>query len=119
MGEGDGARLGGRLILVLLTLYAVAMIAPDFLRIVRPLGSLGLTSNADGVVFEVQGPFDTQEESPAWRAGVRAGDRFDLERMRCNEVRDEFCAAKLALWGGVNYLLPGREVDPRPPRGRS
>ena len=33
-----------------------------------------------------------------------------LERMRCTEVRNEFCAATLALWGGVNYLLPGREV---------
>ena len=74
----DGTRLGGRLILVLLTLYAVAMIAPDFLRTVRPLGSLGLTSNADRLVFDVQGPFETQAESPAWRAGLRAGDRVDL-----------------------------------------
>ena len=106
----DGARLGGRLILVLLTLYAVAMIAPDFLRTVRPLSSLGLTSNADGLVFDVQGPFETQAQSPAWRAGLRAGDRVDPERMRCTEVRNEFCAATLALWGGVNYLLPGREV---------
>ena len=63
MGESDGARLGGRLILVLLTLYAVAMIAPDFLRTVRPLGSLGLTTNADGLVFEVQGPFEPPKPS--------------------------------------------------------
>ena len=39
MAERDGARLGGRVILVLLTLYAVATIAPDFLRILHPLAS--------------------------------------------------------------------------------
>ena len=107
---------------------------PDFLRVVRPLSSLGLTSNADGLVFDVQGPFETQAQSPAWRAGLRAGDRVDPERMRCTEVRNELCAATLALWGGVNYLLPGREVTvallvdgdrpartvtPRPSHGRA
>ena len=110
MAESDGARFGGRVILVLLALYAVAMIAPDFLRILRPLGSLGLTTDADGLVFEVQGPFASEANSPAWRAGLRAGDRVDLERTRCTELRGELCAATLALWGGVNYMLPGRQV---------
>ena len=30
--------------------------------------------------------------------------------MRCTDGRSELCATTLALWGGVNYLLPGREV---------
>ena len=55
-------------------------------------------------------PSKRKPNSPAWRAGLRAGDRVDPERTRCTEVRNEFCAATLALWGGVNYLLPGREV---------
>ncbi|MFO1142265.1 MAG: hypothetical protein U1E59_07730 [Amaricoccus sp.] len=106
----DGARPGGRLILALLTLYAIAMIAPDYLRIFRPLGSIGMTVDANGRIFEVQGPFDTLEESPAWRAGLRPGDRLDLAKMRCTQVDSEFCAATLAIWGGVTFLLPGREV---------
>ena len=57
MGKGNGARLGGRILLALLTLYALAMIAPDFARIVRPLGSFGLATNADGLIYDVQGPF--------------------------------------------------------------
>ncbi|MFO1209901.1 MAG: hypothetical protein U1E40_11875 [Amaricoccus sp.] len=103
-------RPGGRLILLLLTLYAIAMIAPDFLRVVHPLASLGLTADADGRIFEVQGPFDTEAQSPAWRAGLRAGDRLDFDAMRCTTVDSELCATTLALWGGVNLFLPGRSV---------
>lgn len=111
MGEANGGRPGSRLILLFLTCYALAMIAPDFLRVLHPLGSIGMTSNADGLVFEVQGPFASEAESPAWRAGVRAGDRLDLGRMRCSDAGSPFCAATLALWGGVNLFLPGREVE--------
>ena len=110
MGERDGARLAGRLILLMLVLYALAMIAPDFARVLRPLGSLGLTTDADGLVFDVQGPFPSTEQSPAWRAGLRPGDRLDLAAMRCVPMTSELCATSLALWGGVNYLLPGRKV---------
>ena len=31
--------------------------------------------------------------------------------MRCSELRGDLCAASLALWGGVNYLMPGRQVS--------
>ena len=48
----------------------LAMILPDFTRIVLPLGSFGLTTNADGLIYDVQGPFAAEEESPAWRAGL-------------------------------------------------
>ena len=69
MRDGNGATLGGRILLALLTLYALAMIAPDFIRIVRPLGSFGLATNADGLIYDVQGPFATDEEF----AGVAGG----------------------------------------------
>ncbi len=106
----DGAfRLGlARAALALLTLYALAMIVPDFFRIVRPLGSFGLATNADGLVYDVQGPFATEDASPASRAGLHVGDKLDLQAMRCVPVDTELCASNLALWGGVGYVLPGR-----------
>ena len=64
MGDRNAAGLGGRIILVLLTLYALAMIAPDVLRVARPLGSFGMSADGDGLVYDVQGPF-------AIRRGIR------------------------------------------------
>ena len=108
MSDRNEKRLLGRVVLALLTLYALALIVPDFARIVRPLGSFGLATDADGRVYDVQGPFATEDESPASRAGVRVGDRLDLRAMRCLPVDTEVCASALALWGGVTYVLPGR-----------
>ena len=109
MRAGNGQRFVGRIALALLTLYALAMIAPDFLRVVRPLGSFGLISNSDGLVNDVVGPFDAEDESPAWKAGIRPGDRLDLRRMRCPPMDSNACATVLSLWGVVTYVLPGRE----------
>ena len=84
-------------------------ITPDFLRVLDPLASFGLSVNANGRVYDVTRPFQSEEESPAWQAGVRTGDRLDLDAMRCLPVDTELCATALILWGGVNYVLPGRE----------
>ena len=110
MSERNGPRLGGRILLALLTFYALAMIAPDFARLAWPLGSFGVATNADGLIYEVQSPFAAEEESPAWRAGLRVGDHLDLAAMRCIPVDTEVCASNLALWGGVTYVMPGREA---------
>src|SRR5271155_3598297 len=110
MADRNGASLFGRVALVLLTFYAVAMVAPDFLRVVRPLGSFGLATNGDGLVYNVQGPFAKAEDSPAWRAGLRIGDRLDLDAMRCVPIDTVVCAGLLTQWGGVNYLVPDREA---------
>ncbi|HKI14919.1 MAG TPA: hypothetical protein VKA12_07910, partial [Roseiarcus sp.] len=110
MGDRNGASFGGRIALVLLTFYALAMIAPDFLRVVRPLGSFGLAANGDGLIYDVEGPFATEEDSPAWRAGLRRGDQLDLTAMRCIPVDANVCASLLSQWGGVNYVVPGREA---------
>ena len=56
MSEANGPSLGGRVLLALLTVYALAMIAPDFVRLARPLGSFGLATNADGLDLRRQGP---------------------------------------------------------------
>ena len=108
MSERNGSKLLGRALLALLTLYALAIIAPDFARLARPLGSFGFATNADGLIYDVKGPFATEEDSPAWRAGLRVGDRIDLAAMRCVPVDTDICASTLTLWGGVTYVLPGR-----------
>jgi hypothetical protein len=108
MNDRNGASLFGRAVLVLLTVYALAMVAPDLVRVVRPLGSFGLATNGDGLIYDVQGPFESEQDSPAWRAGLRVGDRLDLRAMRCAPVDTIVCASMLSQWGGVNYVMPGR-----------
>jgi hypothetical protein len=110
MSGRNAPSLGGRILLALLTFYALAMIAPDFARLARPLDSFGLATNADGLIYDVQSPFPTEEESPAWRAGLRVGDHLGLARMRCVPIDTELCASNLALWGGVTYVMPDREA---------
>ncbi len=110
MTDRNGASLFGRLVLLLLTLYAIAMIVPDLLRVVHPLGSFGLAVDGDGRIYDVRGPFKSEQDSPAWRAGLRAGDRLDLAAMSCASVNSIGCASLLSQWGGVTYVMPGREA---------
>ncbi len=99
-----------RLLLIVLTLWGLLMIVPDMLRITQSLGSLGFFANNDGLVYDANGPFPEDALSPAWRAGIRVGDRIDLEKMRCrlSEIRE--CGSTLAVLGGVDFVLPGRAV---------
>jgi hypothetical protein len=99
-----------RLLLVALTLWGLAMIVPDLLRIVQPLGSLGFYANNDGLVYDVDGPFPDEAASPGWRAGIRVGDQVDLKRMRCTPGDHARCGDALAVLGGVEYVLPDQSV---------
>ncbi|HZZ25445.1 MAG TPA: hypothetical protein VFE60_24135 [Roseiarcus sp.] len=110
MADRNGKSHFGRIALLILTVYALAMIVPDVLRVVRPLGSFGLAMDGDGRIYDVRGPFEAQQDSPAWRAGLRAGDRLDLAAMRCAPVDTIVCASLLSQWGGVTYVTPGREA---------
>ena len=93
MTYGAVRSLMGRVVLALLTLYALAVILPDFARVGRPLGSFGLATNGDGLVYDVQGPFETEDASPASRAGLHVGDRLDLWAMRCAPIDTALCAS--------------------------
>ena len=99
-----------RLLLIGLTFWGLAMIVPDLLRVAQPLGSLGFFANTDGLIYDPNGPFDNDASSPAWRAGVRAGDRLDLEKMRCRLGAIATCGNALAVIGGVDFQLPGTAV---------
>ena len=103
--------LAGRVLLAALTIWALLIVAPDFGRLVRPLPSTGLAADNDGLIYDVQGPFARQEDSPAWRAGLRQGDRLDLKAMRCGPPLERPCADLLAVLGGMGgaqLVQPGR-----------
>ncbi len=99
-----------RLLLIALMLWGIFMVAPDLLRIVTPLSSYGFYANNDGLIYDVKGPFIHKAASPAWQAGVRVGDRIDLERMRCRLREPQNCGDALAVLGGLVFVLPGREA---------
>jgi len=100
----------GRIILLVLLAWALTMVMPDLRRVLQPLGSLGLYADNDGLIYDVVGPFRSREDSPAWQAGLRPGDRLDLGRMRCLPYEAQRCADALAALGGVRFLPPGRRV---------
>src|SRR5262245_125922 len=100
----------GRFLLVLLTVWGLGMIVPDVVRVARPLHAIGLFADGDGVLADTTGPFSKETDSPAWRAGVRAGDRLDLQAMRCRLSTLEDYRNSIAALGGVEYLMPGQTV---------
>ena len=93
-----------------LLIWALAMIVPDFVRAVRPLGSFGFYADSNGLIYDVAGPFESEAQSPAWKTGVRAGDHLDFTRMRCIPYDAYVCASTIAAVGGNEYVLPGRQT---------
>jgi hypothetical protein len=73
-----------RYLLMALVLWGLVMIVPDLWRVVQPLGSFGLYADNDGLIYDVTGPFLEESASPAYRAGIRVGDRVDLTQTRCH-----------------------------------
>ena len=53
-----------RLLLIVLTLWGLFMIVPDLFRVAQPLGSFGFYANNDGLIYDVNGPFDDKIPSP-------------------------------------------------------
>ena len=94
-----------------LTLWALAMIVPDFYRVYQPLGSFGFYANNDGIITDVQGPFLKLTDSPAFQAGLRAGDRLDLEQMHCIPIRTLRCASAMAALGGFRLVTNQRRAE--------
>ena len=104
-------RVASRVLLAAFTLWALAMIVPDLYRLIRPLGSFGFYANNDGLVTDVQGPFPDEASSPAFQAGLRPGDRLDLEQMRCIPVDTLNCASALAALRSVRLVSPEQRAE--------
>jgi hypothetical protein len=97
-----------RIILVVLLAWGLAMIVPDLLRVVRPVGSFGFYANNDGLIYDITGPFDAETDSPAWNAGIRDGDRLALGELHCYPYDETTCRNALMVLGGHQLVLPGR-----------
>ena len=110
-GMRSSRHIVGRALLVALTFWALAMIVPDFYRLYQPLGSFGFYANNDGIVTDVQGPFLHETDSPAFQAGVRVGDRLDLEQMRCIPLNTLRCASAMAALGGFRLVANQRHAE--------
>ena len=110
-GMRSHSHIAGRALLMALTLWALAMIIPDFYRLYQPLGSFGFYANNDGIITDVQGPFHKQTDSPAFQAGLRAGDRLDLEQMRCIPISTLRCASAMAALGGFRLVTNQRRAE--------
>jgi GAF domain-containing protein len=111
---GSGRGVAGRVLLVALTVWALALILPGFYHVVDPLASFGLAIDNDGVVIDTRDPFASEAESPAARAGIARGDRIDLRAMRCVPLQAPTCADVLVLLGGLggpHYVLPGSSIE--------
>ena len=110
-GMRSSRHIAGRALLVALTFWALAMIVPDFYRLYQPLGSFGFYANNDGIITDVQGPFLHETDSPAFQAGVRVGDRLDLEQMRCIPLNTLRCASAMAALGGFRLVANQRHAE--------
>jgi len=104
-------QIAGRVLLVALAFWALAMVVPDFYRLYQPLGSFGFYANNDGVITDIQGPFLNQTASPAFRAGLRVGDRLDLAQMRCIPIRTLRCASAMAALGGFRLVANQQRAE--------
>ena len=103
----------GRVLLVVLAAWAIAVIAPDAYRAFGSLGSFGLVADNDGVITDTVGPFVTRAQSPAAAAGIVEGDRIDLRAMRCLPVLSSRCRSLLSVLGGLGgpqIVRPGAAI---------
>jgi hypothetical protein len=96
-----------RILLSVLLAWALVMIVPDVLRVVQPLASFGFYADSDGLIYDT-GPFDAKEQSPAWNAGIRAGDRLAIKELHCHPYEAVTCRNALMLLGGHQFVLPWR-----------
>ena len=99
-----------RILVTVLALWGLAMIVPDLVRVMNPLGSFGFYADNDGLIYSISGPFEERAASPAWQAGLRVGDRLDLDRLSCSLSSIQSCSPALTVLGGIEFVLPGKAI---------
>ena len=105
-----------RVLLILLTLWALAMITPGLQRVFDSLDSFGVTVDNDGIVTDVIAPFHSRADSPAAAAGMVPGDRIDLRAMRCvpSGIATPSCSSLVSVLGGLGGMhatLQHKQID--------
>jgi hypothetical protein len=103
-------KIGQRILLIVLLTWALIMIVPDLWRAAWPLASYGLQVDNEGNVYDVVGQFDREADSPAWQAGIRVGDRLDLDYLECLPYSAKRCGRALSILGGRQLVLPGSSI---------
>jgi len=84
----------GKALVLILTLWGLAVIVPDFWRVFVTFGTIGIQANNDGVIY-------TDPNEPAASHGIKKGDRIDLRRMACPGA---LCGDLLSVLGGMGGL---------------
>jgi len=111
--QSSPPRHPGRLALIVLAAWALAIIVPSFYQVAAPLASFGLSADNNGRIFDTVSPFANADESPAAAAGLLHGDRLDLGRMRCTNPLSPNCVSLVAVLGGLGglqYVRPGSRI---------
>jgi hypothetical protein len=103
-------KIGQRILLIVLLTWALVMIVPDLWRAAWPLASYGLQVDNEGNVYDAVGQFDREADSPAWQAGIRVGDRLDLDYLECLPYSAKRCGRALSILGGRQLVLPGSSI---------
>ena len=88
----------GKILLVLLVLWSLAVIVPELGRVFGNYSTLGFEADNDGVISRVTG-------QPAVGAGIREGDRIDLAKTSLSGR-----VAVFGGMGGMQYVRPDCEV---------
>lgn len=89
----------GKIVVLVLCVYGAVIIAPDFVRVVGPIGTLGFTADNDGFVGSVD-----RSVLDVRHSGLRTGDRVDLSQMNCFALDSQRCKDTLAMYGGLGGL---------------
>jgi hypothetical protein len=86
----------GKVCVILLACWALAVIIPDFWRVYGTFGSLGFEANNDGIVTDVSSPGRVVPP-------IAVGDRIDLKRTRLKDLLEAY-----AGMGGMQYVPLGQ-----------
>ena len=74
-----------RILVTVLALWGLAMIVPDLVRVMNPLGSFGFYADNDGLIYSISGPFEEGQPRPHGRraCGSETGSTSTGLAVRC------------------------------------
>jgi hypothetical protein len=97
--------LPARLVIIVLTIWALCMIVPDMVRPFAPLGSIGVNADNDGRIISVAPGSQAERDKIVPFGEDRAGDSIDLKLTPRDDLIEVFGGL-----GGMQYLPIGKSV---------